>query len=213
MIIYKITNTINNKIYIGQTVRTLDERMAEHYRHNVTVIDIALNKYGKDAFKIDIIDRADSIEELNEKEIYWIKHFDCMVPKGYNQCYGGENTMGYKHKELSKKKMSDSKKNMYFGNDNPFYGKTHSEEQKQKWRDSRRGMKHLSNDQIEKLRKSHHKVGVLNVDTGEVFDSIKIAAKKYNLKDTHITRVCKGKRKTTGGYRWEYINNDKNKDL
>ena len=44
-----------------------------------------------------------------------------------------------------------------------------------------------------------------NVDTGEVFDSVKKAAEKYGLKDTHISRVCKGKRKTTGGFKWEYV--------
>lgn len=56
MIIYKITNVINDKVYIGQTVRNLEERMAEHFRHDNTVIDKALKKYGKDAFKIEIID-------------------------------------------------------------------------------------------------------------------------------------------------------------
>jgi len=206
MIIYKITNIINNKVYIGQTVRTLKKRMNEHFRHNITIIDKALRKYGKSSFKIEIIDNANNIEELNEKEIYWINYFECMVPKGYNQCYGGGNSKGYKHKEKFKKKMRDSKRNAYYGINNPFYGRTHSDEQKQKWSHTRSGMKHLTNDQIKKLRKSHHKLSVVNVDTGEIFDSIKLAAEKYNLKDTHITRVCKGKRKTTGGYRWEYIN-------
>ena len=46
---------------------------------------------------------------------------------------------------------------------------------------------------------------VRNIDTGEVFDRIKYASEKYGIEPTHISAVCKGKRKTTGGYRWEYV--------
>lgn len=58
---------------------------------------------------------------------------------------------------------------------------------------------------FENLKKYKHKVKVLNVETGEIFNSIKEAAEKYNLKATHITRVCKGRRKMTGNYHWQYI--------
>ena len=43
------------------------------------------------------------------------------------------------------------------------------------------------------------------IETGEIFDTIIKAAEKYNIKATHITRVCKGKRKSTGGYHWQYV--------
>ena len=62
----------------------------------------------------------------------------------------------------------------------------------------------MTADQVERLRMSHHTVKVRNVETGEVFNSVKEAAREYNLKETHITRVCKGKRKTTGGFHWCY---------
>lgn len=45
---------------------------------------------------------------------------------------------------------------------------------------------------------------VINIDTGEVFNSINEASNIYNLKPTHISRVCRGKRKRTGGYKWMY---------
>ena len=73
--------------------------------------------------------------------------------------------------------------------------------------EARKGLKHLTEEQIKRLRESHHTVKVINVDTGEVFGSIKDAGLKYNIEPTHITRVCKGKRKTCGGYRWEYVKN------
>lgn len=201
MIIYKITNNINNKVYVGQTVRTLEERMAEHQRHSRIVVDKAIKKYGIDNFEIEIIDKASSIEELNELEIKWISFYNSIAPNGYNQCIGGDNTLGYNHKEESKKKMSKAKKKMYLGENNPFFGKTHSDHQKAKWSKERKGrdMTKVTEASFEKTRKK-----VINLDTGEVFDSIQDAADKYNLKHTHISRVCRGGRKTTGGFRWAY---------
>ena len=63
----------------------------------------------------------------------------------------------------------------------------------------------MTPESVQKVRACHYKAKVKNVDTGEVFSSVKEAALRYDLKDTHITRVCKGKRKRTGGFRWEYI--------
>lgn len=69
-------------------------------------------------------------------------------------------------------------------------------------------MAHFTDEQVANLGKSHHTVKVLNVETGEVFDSVKAAAEKYGLKDTHITHVCKGKRKRTRRFQWEYFQGD-----
>ena len=79
IVIYKITNLINHKIYIGQTIE-YEERIRHHkqtaFRENSKEKDRplyrAIRKYGLDNFKFEIIDKADSIEELNEKEIYYI---------------------------------------------------------------------------------------------------------------------------------------------
>lgn len=204
MIIYKITNKINGKIYVGQTTRSLNERILEHARHNTIVVDKAMQKYGIDSFEIEQIDSASNIDELNEREKYWIKYYDCVVPNGYNQCNGGENTAGYHHKEESKRKMSKTKSAIYIGRNNPFFGKKHSDISKKKMSEQRKGMGHLSEEQVKRLRSSHYKVKVRNVETGEVFDSAKEAATKYGLKETHIIRVCKGKRNRTGGFHWCY---------
>ena len=204
MVIYKATNKINGKVYVGQTVRSLAERMAEHIRHDHTAFDKALRKYGLDAFDVEEIDSAASVEELNQKEIYWIGFYNCVVPNGYNMCDGGGNTKGFHHSEASKQKMSDAKTEAFAGAGNPFFGKTHSETSRQKMSAKRKGMAHMTPEQVQSVRKSHYTAKVKNVDTGEVFNSVREAALKYGLKDTHITRVCKGHRKRTGGYKWEY---------
>lgn len=134
MIIYKITNKYDGKIYIGQTVRTLEERMGEHKRKKQTYFD----KHYKNTndFIVEIIDYANSIEELNEKEKYYISKFNSIFPNGYNYCEGGDNTTGFRHSEESKRKMSEHKKGRYCGEENHYFGKHHTEETKQKMREA-----------------------------------------------------------------------------
>lgn len=202
MIIYKLTNKVNGKIYIGKTERTIEERMGEHVRHDYIIVDKAIRKYGIESFIVEVVDSADSLDELDKKEQEWIKKCDCLLPKGYNQTFGGSTSKGFQHRDKSKRKMSISKSEAYKEKGNPFYGKRHSEKSKEKMSQSRKG-RVLSEEWKAKIGKAQQKK-VINLDTGEIFDSVKAAAEHYNLKDTHITRVCKDKRKTTGGYRWLY---------
>jgi len=120
MIIYKITNNINGKIYIGQTKKALSQRIAEHIKgnnkYNKTPVHRALNKYGLESFTISVIDEADTKEILNEKEIYWIKTLDCKIPKGYNIADGGNGVVGYKHTKKWKKNQSIR----FSGDNNPM---------------------------------------------------------------------------------------------
>lgn len=99
MIIYKIENKINGKIYIGQTTKDVQQRISTHMKINKYYIQKSLNKYGLDSFTISVIDQADSQNSLDEKEKYWISFYDCRAPKGYNCTAGGDGVRGYKHTE------------------------------------------------------------------------------------------------------------------
>lgn len=205
MEIYIITNNINGKIYIGQTVNTAKERFEDHCRHKDTVIDKAIKKYGKENFTVETICEADTIEELNELEKYYIRLADSMNPSiGYNMCEGGGNTKGYHHSDESKKKMTASRIGIFAGEKNPFYGKHHSQEQIEKWKRERKGRK-LTEEWKANVGKAAWKP-VINITTGERFSSIKEAAEHYGILATHISRVCRGKRKHCGGYEFAYDN-------
>jgi group I intron endonuclease len=97
MIIYKVTNLVNNKIYIGQTIKTLKERIKNHVREskNKNIYRpflLALKKYGLENFLFEEIDNADSLNELDKKEIYWINLYDSTnKEKGYNISFGGQS--------------------------------------------------------------------------------------------------------------------------
>jgi len=113
MIIYKITNLVNNKIYIGQTRNSLNSRWSCHIRDSKyasTGIDSAIRKYGKENFKVEVLDdTASSLEELNNLEIYYIKLYNSTNNKiGYNQTTGGGGISGYTHNEESKYRCGSS---------------------------------------------------------------------------------------------------------
>jgi group I intron endonuclease len=112
MIIYKLTNKINGKVYIGQTVQELEKRFKAHYKHKAnTYIKNAILYYGVDNFEREVIDTATNIEELNEKEAYWIFYYHSTDrQKGYNRESGGKN---YTVNDETRKLMSEAHKRRY----------------------------------------------------------------------------------------------------
>lgn len=108
--IYKITNKVNNKIYIGQTKYTSEWRWKTHLRdafdekgHNYNVIlHRAIRKYGIENFIVEDIEKC-SINQLSEREMYWIKYYDSFnKEKGYNMTLGGEGSKKYYHDDVLK---------------------------------------------------------------------------------------------------------------
>lgn len=100
--IYKITNQINGKCYIGQSVKIERRWYNEKTRafnpdsneYNYPRSQ-AFRKYGLENFKFEIIEEC-LMEELNEKEQYYIKYYNSLVPNGYNLTLGGSNSAGVK---------------------------------------------------------------------------------------------------------------------
>ena len=81
--IYKITNNLNNKCYIGQSVH-IERRFSEHcFPSKKSQISLAIQKYGKENFSFEIIEEC-SVEKLNEREQFWIKYYNSLSPNGYN---------------------------------------------------------------------------------------------------------------------------------
>lgn len=92
--IYKITNKITGEMYIGRTKRNLETRWKQHCNDANSKMfcykfQKAIKKYGKDNFVIEAIDFAETKDEADEKEIYWIKFYNA-TEKGYNVSLGGK---------------------------------------------------------------------------------------------------------------------------
>jgi hypothetical protein len=93
MEIYLITNLINNKQYVGQTVYTKEKRWYGHLRGTLCV-DRAIQKYGAENFKLETLEEVKSEDDLDQREQYWIAELDTMVPSGYNITPGGNCHVG-----------------------------------------------------------------------------------------------------------------------
>lgn len=178
MYIYLITNLVNDKKYVGQTIQIPQKRWNEHRwlaSNNKTqqYIHKALRKYGVDNFKFEVIDECSSHDELNEAEIEWITRYDTFLGEGYNMTLGGMSLLGYSHTQETKDKISVANKgNTYcLGKKlledtkekirQKALGRTHSEETKQNMSEQRKGErgsfygKSHTDESNEKNRQSH----------------------------------------------------------
>ena len=122
MIIYKTTNLINNKIYIGK-----DEKNNPNYLGSGIIFKKALKKYGRINFKKEILESCNNLDYLYEREIYWIEKLNARDPNiGYNIASGGKNC---KINELPN--FEEIKKKMLVKNKRTFlekYGEERSKE-------------------------------------------------------------------------------------
>lgn len=110
--IYKITNLINGKLYIGKTSNSIKERWKEHIsdsqkgRCEKRPLYDAFNKYGIDNFQIEKIEEVENDDIACERENYWIEQLRTYVGfddcNGYNATLGGDSRRLYDYKELAK---------------------------------------------------------------------------------------------------------------
>ena len=116
-VVYLITNTVNGKGYVGQTIRTLKERFKGHC-HADSVLGRAIRHYGKKNFKLEILKTCATKEELNEWECRYIVELGTKVPNGYNIADGGGGTVGCKHTPETCAKISA----LLSGKNHPLFG-------------------------------------------------------------------------------------------
>ena len=135
--IYKATNTINGKIYIGQTVEELKNRRSAHITransgsrycfHN------AIRKYGPDTFIWEAIFFCYSKKEADAKESEFILSLNTKVPVGYNMTDGGEGTLGCSPSKETREKISRAQKEYIQRTGKIFFlGKKHTPEARAK---------------------------------------------------------------------------------
>ena len=206
-VIYKITNKVNGKVYIGQTIQGFNRRYhcnIENNTHN-SYLKRSIKKYGIDNFDIcEVFDIAFSKDELNIKEWLWIKYYDSTNRnKGYNRMTGG-GSLG-KHSEESKEKNRQSHIGIHQTEEsknkisNTLKGKTRPIEVREK---ISKGLTGKNNGMYGRTGKNNpHYRKIICITTGKDFDCLREAGEFYGIKSTsHITSCCAGKRKSCGMY-------------
>jgi group I intron endonuclease len=138
--VYLWHNSINTKYYVGSS-NSLWDRLRKYYSdeylnrpetRNLPIIS-ALKKYGHDNFSLHILEyvEKDKKDFLLKREQY---HLDSLLPE-YNILDKAGSSLGYQHTEETKLLLSEMKTGIYDGENNPFYGKTHSDEFKLRMRE------------------------------------------------------------------------------
>ncbi len=205
MVVYKTTNLVNGKIYVGK-----DSKNKPTYLGSGMILKQAIEKYGKENFKKEILEYCSDLEILEEREIYWISELNS-IEDGYNITIGGTggdtktnnpipNNSGFPKghvpwnkgtkgicKAWNKGKigyMGANKTSYKSGEEHPFYGKK---------RDPKIYEKIIS------TRKKNGNIGkglnkpVRNIEDNKEFDSCKEAAKYYNITSDKVTYSCRTK--------------------
>ncbi len=114
MQIYIITNKLNGKQYVGQSRNYLD-RWTSHcsYKDDYScLLHNAIRKYGKDNFTIELLEDNIPIEEIDQREKYYIDYYNTFT-NGYNMTTGGQGVHGYRHTNNTKQKISNNSEKMW----------------------------------------------------------------------------------------------------
>lgn len=215
--IYVITNDINGKQYVGKTDCSIEKRFKEHVadskrkRCEKRPLYDAMNKYGIEHFHIEKLEQC-SIEESNNREIYWIEKLNT-YHKGYNATLGGESKRYYNYKKLADKYLellNLEKTAKFFGCDTDTIRKACKNY----------NIKILTSQEISK-KQSSKPVAMLDKQTNQElkrFASLSDAA--HYLVDNKITKSFDRRgimghisqsiaktynRKSAYGYKWKYI--------
>ena len=162
MYIYKITNLVNGKMYIGQSSKVVEE--SKNYYGSGLLIKRSIEKYGIENFKKEILENCETQLELGDREIHWISKFNSMIPAGYNLTNGGRG--------------------VGFGKGHPNYGIPNTAEQKRKISEAMTGVK----KNPESVRKSAEtRTGIPR--SAETRAKLSIALKKV-MEDPEIRKKC-----------------------
>ena len=222
MYIYKTTNLLNGKIYVGKRVyRKKDDGW---YLGSGIYLKRAIKKYGRENFKKEILEWCDNKSYLCQREIYWINQLNSTNPKiGYNLSLGGEG--GNVGKEAYIKignKLRGKKKSKEFGEkvSKALKGKAKSKEHIEKVRQALLGVSRHKKvvDKMSKSIKTKYdngwespvqiEVHQYNKTTGNYIQSFKSATEAgrvLNVDRRAITSNCVGKSKSSGGFIWSKI--------
>lgn len=212
--VYIITNIINNKVYIGSTTQSFRRRYTQHFyqlqtkNHCNEYLQNSWMKYGNSSFIFDILELCNKKDCLL-REQYWLDFYQSWNPeKGYNLLKNSNNSLGYKHKDETKKRMSDlkigkqshpnTKKAVLLAN----IGRPRTKEEKEKISIANKGKK-CSAESIEKRRlkvigtffKNKRKIIMFdyNFKILQIFESTKKCSEYISLSESQIRTICNGR--------------------
>ena len=223
-VIYKVTNKINGKIYIGKTYN-FEKRKREHIYdiNNELPFHKALKKYCTENFSWEVIDNACTDKKAREKESYWIKLFNSCIhmpdSNGYNITLGGEGGVSWNSRPVLQFDMDGKFLEEYLScacadNECGLYpGAVQRACQNQgsacgyQWRYK----EDVTDNSLQPyIRKNGKELAVIQIDKQgnfiKEFSSVTEASDQLLLSRSNISTCLTGRSKTCGGFQWRYAN-------
>lgn len=207
MVVYIIIHRKTGCCYVGQTIRRLKDRISQHLRGKKQFVDKIIRLEGHDAFEVGILDICSSVEELDARERYWTRYFNCTIPYGFNVVVGNNiprpkikrrpiicTTTGEKFSSLAEASLKLGITE--FCIDRVCKGR----------RASTHKLKFAFDDDsnvTEFVPKNYRRV--LCIENGITYDSTSEASRKLNLCRNCIRKVCFGKQKSVRGFHFAFV--------
>jgi group I intron endonuclease len=217
-VVYKCTNSINGKVYIGKTTSPFKSYCKKHIQYAFNKVDLkrgqkrkfyhAIRKYGAEIFKWEIIETCNTPEELNDREIYWISFFNSFK-NGYNNTAGGDGAKGmipYKRTKKIRQKISraltghkrseESKKSQAVtmsGPNHPLSGIGHKPESINKMKKAKKGLKN-PNAKIYEFISPKGKIFIVKASFNKF-------CLKHHLWHNALTKVSRGLKENHKGWK------------
>ncbi len=185
--LYMHRNKVNSKVYIGVTCQKVKDRWKKGKIYN-KAFKADIEQYGWDSFEHIIIESGLSQKDALAKEKELVKQYNANNPEhGYNYKSGGDvmGMMGKHHSTEAKKRIHDAKKSYVF-----------TEEHKKHISESKQGVKHHCAKPVYQFSKDGKFI--------RKWDYMSEATKELHISKGNITEVCKGHRKSAGGFIWKY---------
>lgn len=191
--IYKITNKINGMKYIGQTKKSLLSRFTQHCRKDSCCIFLrnAIQKYSRDNFSIELIEKHDCPVTVSYREKVLIKELNTKSPSGYNLRIMGSAPYSIIKGAHKRPQMSN------------FKGKIHTLEARTLMSKAKKGKRFNRKTEFKsgnipwskglKIDRSAARKEVIDITTGFVWQSVKEAAEIYNLKPANLAGRLRGR--------------------
>lgn len=202
--IYKIVNDINDKIYIGKTLETIEKRWKIHchdakkeYCQNRPLYR-AIKKYGLEHFKIEKVEEVTDITILEDRERYWIEYYGSFK-YGYNATKGGDGR-AYLDYDLIYKTWSKG----YSIQETAQIIGCHEDSVVKVLFLNNVAKKEIQQHSFKNINKPVCKIDPKTNQILKIYSSVRQAERENNIQ-SHIPAVCKGKRKTAGGFKWKYL--------
>jgi hypothetical protein len=209
-IIYKAENIVSGEVYIGATTKSLDERKKDHIKNSkkgkTYAFQNAIGTYGADAFKWQQIDTANSTDELAQKEKEYISKYDAK-DNGYNSIGGGgiEKTV---YQYALNGELINSYPSLTSAADAVNVTKSAIGSACNGVTKTCKGYVWSYHSSFPVILKDDRKKGVQQLTrNGELvkeYNSVSEASIITNCNKTSIAKVCRGERKTCGGYLWKF---------